>query len=164
MLTNKVENKPIVQIDLEQWIPKKSDILYLDLKQFLFKELVLKEVEFREEIEKFNWEDYRNKCVVVVVSNHAIVPQWAFLIISHKLQEVGSASFEQSENLKENLLVHSILSKDLSEYKEKRVLIKGCGNEKLSNYPYMILAQRLSPIVKALSFGESCSMVPLFKN
>ncbi len=164
MLTNKVENKAIVQLNLESWIPKQSDILELDLKQFLFKELILKEAEFRQSIELFDWEVYRDKYTIVSISNKAIIPQWAFLLIAHKLHEVNSSVFSESGNIRENILIHIIEQKDLSEFEGKRVLIKGCGNENISNYPYILLTQRLVPIVKALSFGEACSMVPLFKN
>ena len=164
MLQNKVENKPIIQIDLEQWIPKPFEVVELDLIPFLYKELILKETEFRELVEHFEWEKFRNKIAILSLSKSAIVPQWAYLIISHKLQEVNSPVFIQGENLKEKMLIHVIEQKDLSEFEGKRVLIKGCGREKLSNYPYTLLTQRLAPIVKALSFGESCSMVPLFKN
>lgn len=163
-LINKVVNKAIIQIDLEKWIPSPDQIMRLDIKQFLFKELVLKESEFREQVEQFHWATFAHKYVVLEISNNAIVPQWAYLIIAEKLAEVQASSFSDNANVREQILVHIILTKDLSEYQNKRILVKGCGQENLSNYPYILLTQRLKTIAKAFSFGESCSMVPIFKN
>lgn len=163
-MKNKVENKPIIQIDIEQWIPRDSDIQFLDLKEFLYKEMILKEIEFRELIEKKDWEIYNNKPTILHVTNRAIIPQWAYLIIANKLQEVNSPCFLKTENYKEQLLMHEIYQRDFSQYEGKRILIKGCSRENLSQQPYILLTQKLTPIVRALSFGESCSTVPLFKN
>lgn len=164
MLTNKVEAKPIIQIDIEQWIPRESELCFLDLKEFLFKEMILKEAEFRELIDLKNWSDFKDKFTLLHISNRAIIPQWAYLIIANKLQEVNSKCFLKTENYKEEILMQIIANKDYSEYQGKRLLIKGCSKEKISQQPYILLTQKLTPIVKALSFGESCSTVPLFKN
>ena len=164
MLTNKVEAKPMVQIDIEQWIPRESELKYLDLKEFLFKEMILKETEFREMVDQKDWTEFRDKYTLIHVSNKAIIPQWAYLIIANKLQEVNSICINKTERYKEDILLHIIQNKDFSEFHGKRLLIKGCSKEKISQQPYILLAQKLTPIVKALSFGESCSSVPLFKN
>lgn len=164
MLTNKVEAKPIIQIDIEQWIPSESELMFLDLKDFLFKEMILKEAEFRELIDKKDWTVFRDKFTLLHISNKAIIPQWAYLIIANKLQEVNSTCILKTESYKEDILMHIIANKEYSEYKGKRLLIKGCSKEKISQKPYILLTQKLTPLVKALSFGESCSTVPLFKN
>lgn len=164
MLTNKVEAKPIIQIDIEQWIPKDSEIHWLDIKEFLYKEMILKEAEFRDMVDKKDWKAYAVKPTIIYVSNKAIIPQWAYLIIANKLQEVGSVCILKTTHYKEDLLIHEIYRRDFSEYSGKRLLIKGCSKEQLSQQPYILLTQKLTPMVKALSFGESCSTVPLFKN
>lgn len=163
MLVNKTASKPIIQIDIEQWIPQSEDIVDLDLKEFLFKEMILKEAEFREMIDLRDWSSHRNKYTLIYISNRAIIPQWAYLIIANKLEEVGSTAFLKSENYKEQILLSIIETKDYEEYRTKRLLIKGCGREQLSMQPYILLTQKLTPIVKSLSFGESCSTIPLFK-
>jgi hypothetical protein len=164
MLKNKVEARPIIQIDIEQWIPRESELKYLDLKEFLFKEMILKEAEFRELIEQKNWSEYKDRFTLLHISNRAIIPQWAYLIIANKLQEVNSIGLLKTDTYKEDILMQIIANKDYSEYNGKRLLIKGCSKEKISQQPYILLTQKLTPIVKALSFGESCSTVPLFKN
>lgn len=164
MLTNKVDNKPIIQIDLEKWIPADSELCFLDMKDFLFKEMILKESEFRSAIEDMDWTPYQNKMTLVHLSNKAIIPQWSYMIIANKLQEVNSSCIFKTENYKEEALIHIIHTKDMSEFEGKRVLVKGCGKIPLSPRPFILLAQKLSSIVRSLAFGESCSSVPLFKN
>ncbi len=70
----------------------------------------------------------------------------------------------KTDNYREQILCDIINQKDYSEYEGKRLLVKGCSREKLSQQPYILLAQKLTPIVRALSFGEACSTVPIFKN
>ena len=164
MLTNKVETKPIIQIDLEQWIPKDISLASIDMKEFLFKEMILKEAEFRALIEDKDWSEYKGKICLLFISNKAIIPQWAYLIIANKLMEVNSPCILKTENYKEDVLLHVIQNRDYAEYSGKRLLIKGCSKVKLTQQPYILLIQKLTPIVKALSFGESCSTVPIFKN
>lgn len=164
MLENKVANKAIIQVDIEQWIPKDSDLNFLDLKEFLFKEMILKEADFRAMVEEKDWTIFKEKPTFIFISNRAIIPQWAYLIIANKLKEVNSICLLKTENYKEQILSQIIEARDYSEYQGKRVLVKGCSREKLSQQPYILLAQKLTPIVRALSFGEACSTVPIFKN
>jgi len=163
-MENKVENKPIIQLDIEKWIPNNNELCMMDLKQFLYKELILKESDFRQAIDEKDWSEYKDKYTLIYVSNKAIIPQWAYLIIANKLREVNSPCFLKTENYREDILMYILEHRDYSEYEKKRVLIKGCSQEKLSQMPYIRISQLLTPIVKALSFGESCSTVPIFKN
>lgn len=164
MMENKVAQKSIIQLDIEQWIPKDSELNFLDIKEFLFKEMILKEAEFRALVDEKDWKIYADKPTFIFISNRAIIPQWAYLIIANKLMEVGSICRLKTENYKEDVLTYIIANKDYSEYQDKRVLVKGCSREKLSQQPYILLAQKLTPIVKAMSFGEACSTVPIYKN
>jgi Protein of unknown function (DUF2480) len=164
MLENKVANKAIIQIDIEQWIPKDKDLNFLDLKEFLFKEMILKEAEFRTMVDEKDWTEFKDKYTLIFISNKAIIPQWAYLIIANKLKEVDSPCMMKTESYREQILCDLISQKDYSEYEGKRLLVKGCSREKLSQQPYILLAQKLTPIVRALSFGEACSTVPIFKN
>lgn len=164
MLENKVANKSIIQLDIEQWIPKDSELNFLDLKEFLFKEMILKEAEFRTMVDEKDWTVFKDKITMIFISNRAIIPQWAYLIVANKLKEVDSICMLKTENYKEQILCHIIEHKDYSQYQDKRVLVKGCSKEKLSQQPYILLAQKLTNIVKALSYGEACSTVPIFKN
>ena len=59
-IINKVESSGIITLDLSDYAPKKI-IEELDLRQFLFEGLVLKEKQFRAEIKDYNFEKYKQK-------------------------------------------------------------------------------------------------------
>ena len=52
-IVNRVAKLDVININLSDYAPK-NEIVELDLKQFLFKELILKEKEFREGVKSFN--------------------------------------------------------------------------------------------------------------
>ena len=53
---------------------------------------------------------------------------------------------------------------DVKDFKEKRVIVNGCSNIKLSEGLYIAITKKLQKNVKSLMFGEACSAVPIFKN
>jgi hypothetical protein len=163
-MENNLSQKSIISIDLEQWIPKDTDYHVFDLKEVLFQGMILKETDFRKAMDDHDWESYRGKPTLIFCSNTAIIPQWAYLILSCHLATVHSPAFLKEGNYKEQLLLEKIRNFDLSIYENKRLLIKGCSKEKMSQMPYMILCQRLYAVAKAISFGESCSTVPIYKH
>ena len=55
------------------------------------------------------------------------------------------------------------LNSDLSIYKNKPVIIKGCTNKKFKKYFYSLLIDKIQPVAKSIMFGEACSSVPIFK-
>jgi hypothetical protein len=52
---------------------------------------------------------------------------------------------------------------NLEQYRDQRVVIKGCGDTEVPVSAYVELTKRLTPIVKSLMFGEPCSTVPIYK-
>ena len=67
--------------------------------------------------------------------------------------------------MKLDIIQQSVESKlNTSEFKNKRVFIKGCGDPSLQLGFYSIVSQKLTPVVKSLFYGEACSNVPLIKN
>ena len=52
---------------------------------------------------------------------------------------------------------------NISSFKDKAVIIKGCTDKKVPEDSYVQLISRLQPVVKSLFYGEACSSVPLFK-
>lgn len=163
-MENLVEKKAIVQLDLETFYPISNELAYIDIKDFLVQEWLLKETDFREAIENKNWEAYQNKFTLIHCSNDAIIPQWAYMLLAHYLQKVSSIAFFNQNTFEEDVLVSKIQKMDLTQYENKRILVKGCSKKNISPFPYIVISQRLSPIAKSVAFGESCSSVPLFKN
>ena len=78
VIVNRVANSGLVTIDLEDFLPKEK-IEVFDLKDHLFRGLILKEKDFREALRNFDWEIYRDKYVAITCSADAIIPLWAFM-------------------------------------------------------------------------------------
>jgi hypothetical protein len=53
---------------------------------------------------------------------------------------------------------------DVSEFKNKPIIIKGCSKKPVPQNAYIMLANKLKPIAKSIMYGEACSSVPLYKN
>ncbi|MFN5357432.1 MAG: DUF2480 family protein, partial [Bacteroidota bacterium] len=77
-LVNKVAESGIITLDLEKFYPR-QEVVGLDVKDFLFMEMLLKEKDFREKLETTDWSQFNGKIVAVHCSTDAIIPMWAFM-------------------------------------------------------------------------------------
>tara|TARA_B100001287_G_C22641796_1_gene510538 strand:+ start:488 stop:1000 length:513 start_codon:yes stop_codon:yes gene_type:complete len=162
-IINKVSRIPIHNIDISSFIPKKRRVVF-DIKQWLKNDLILIEKEFRNKIKEFNWDIYSDKLVSIQCSNDAIIPDWAFILVSSKLKEHKVTNFIGSlESMEEYLIYNSISKHDFSAYENKTIIIQGCSNEFIPKSCYSLLIEKLQPIVKKILFGEACSSVAIFK-
>ena len=160
---NKVAESGIISIDLEAYLPKDPAGLF-DLKEYLFMELILKEKDFREAIKKIDWTIYEGKNVAVTCSVDAIIPVWAYMLVAGYLQPFAKAIIVGNETqLKEQLLLQNIAAIDIIEFADKRIVVKGCGEEHIGEAAYLAITQKLRPVAKSIMYGEPCSTVPIFK-
>ncbi|MGB1017852.1 MAG: DUF2480 family protein [Chitinophagales bacterium] len=164
-LINKVAQKAIKQIDLMSFLPKATNIVAFDIKGFLFKELLLKEKDFREALKKYDFSNLEEKSVYVHCSTDAIIPMWAYMLLATYLHKkakhvVFAKSLQEAE---EAFVLQNLDMIDLELYTNQRVVVKGCGEKNFSPLVYITLLRILQPVCKAISFGEACSMVPVFK-
>lgn len=161
---NKVANSGIVTIDLEEHFQDGERVL-LDVKPLLFQELILKEKDFREFVKNNDWSVYKDKFVAITCTNEAIVPTWAYMLLSLVLEPFAKKIvFGNLEQL-ETILFEEALSKiDYSQFKEARVVIKGCSNKPVPVNAYVRLTAALKPFAKSIMYGEPCSTVPLYKS
>ena len=163
-IKNRVAESSLVTIDFDEFINQKKIIVF-DLKIWLKDELILIEKDFRNKVNNHNWKDYNDHLVLIQCSNNAIIPHWAYLLISSKLKENGIKNFIGSEEDYNNYsIINSIHNIDLNEFKEKSVIVKGCSNYANKNYYYSLIVDKIQNEVKSLMFGEACSSVPIFKS
>jgi hypothetical protein len=162
-IINKVENSSLKTIDLDLLIPKTPRVIF-DIKNWLVNDLILIEKDFRELIKNHNWNQYLGKYVSIQCSNNAIIPDWAFLLVSKSLKELEIENFIGSLEIMEHIIVKKTIDKlDLSSFKNKSIIIKGCSKKSIPKASYSFLIDRLQPIAKKIMFGEACSSVPIFK-
>ena len=162
-IKNKVANSKLKNIDLGTLIPANERIVF-DLKYWLKDELILIEKDFRDAVKNHDWQQYQDKFVSIQCSNNAIVPDWAFMLISSSLNKKQIKNFIGSLELMEHIIVrNTIYSLNLKEYENEIVIIKGCSKNCIPKSSYSFLIERLQPIAKKIMFGEACSSVPIFK-
>jgi hypothetical protein len=161
IIRNKVAESGIITIDPAGLI-NTGNIKVFDLKPFLFEGLVLKEKDFREALKKHDWEPYRGKDVALCCSADAIIPSWAYMLAASALQPYARTVITgNAEQLQSALLRKAVENLPLEEYRDKRIVIKGCSNVPLSIYTDLVI--RLQPVVISIMYGEPCSTVPVFK-
>ncbi len=162
-IINKVAASGLVSLDLATLLPTEKHVLY-DIKEHLFHGLILKEKDFREAIKNINWADFKNQYVALTCSADAVIPNWAYMLLTLSLHPYAKEVFFGSlEQLNEYLLQRAIDKLDLETYRDQRVVIKGCGEINIPVSAYVAVTQKLGGVVKTLMYGEPCSTVPLFK-
>lgn len=163
-IVNRVSNSKLITIDLEDYYPAGERVL-LDISDWLFEGIILKEKDFRKHVKNHDWSQYADRYVAVICSSEAIIPSWAYLLISASLTPYAKKFVIGDLELLENIIFHEIISSiPLDKFEDAPVIVKGCSDKKIPNSAYAQLTQRLVPIVRSLMFGEACSSVPLFKN
>jgi hypothetical protein len=163
-ITNRVEKSSLKTLDLDFFYPK-LEIVTFDIKFWLKDELLLIEKDFRKSINQFNWEKFNNKAIAIQCSADAIVPHWAFMLVSSKLNLLNIINVIGDTKSLEILMINqAINSYDFSDYKDKPVIIKGCSDQKIPLASYSIILEKLQPIAKSIMFGEACSSVPVYKS
>lgn len=162
-IINKVAQSGLLSLDLADFYPSGERMLY-DIKDNLFQGLMLREKDFREFIKEHNWEAYSGKHIAISCSVDAIVPTWAYMLLATQLEPyVKKVVFGNLEVL-ETVLYTEILSQlNINNYKDARVVIKGCGHLPVPKAAYVEIARLLRPVAKSIMYGEACSTVPLYK-
>ena len=162
-IKNKISKSPIKTIDLEDFIAD-INIVVFDIKNWLKDDLILIEKDFREKVGSFDWLSYNGKKVAIQCSNDAIIPHWAYMLVSSELKNLNIKNFIGTVNDYENFLItEKINNINLSIYQDKPVIIKGCSGKKFKEYQYSVLIEKIQPVAKRIMFGEACSSVPIFK-
>ncbi len=161
-IINKVANSDLITIDLSDYSPKKI-IVAIDIKDFLFEGVILREKEFRAQLKEFDFSVFSNKIVAIYCSSDVIIPMWAYMLIASYLNPISDVYFGEEEMIFNHLLIKNIEAINSSEYKNRKVIVKGCGNTPITEEMYVAITKKLQNIVNSLMFGEACSAVPVFK-
>jgi hypothetical protein len=162
-IVNRVAASGLVTIDLEEYYPKGETAIF-DLKDYLFRGLILKEKDFRMALQEMDWKQYRDKNVAITCSADAIIPRWAFMLAATYLQPVAKEIvFGDEKTLQQTLLLKNLSAIKAEDYLDKRVIVKGCGDVDIPEAAYVEITNKLRPFVKSIMYGEACSNVPIFK-
>jgi hypothetical protein len=162
-LINKVAESGLISLDLAQYIPN-NDIVVFDIKPYLFKELILKEKDFRASLTMIDWSQFENKIVGIFCSTDAIIPMWANMLIVANLSPYAKSVYFGDENKTRDLVLFEEIQKiDPTTFTDQRVVVKGCGDTPIGESAFIAITQKLRPVVKSIMYGEPCSTVPVYK-
>jgi len=162
-IVNRVANSTLITIDLTDYAPKET-IAILDAKDFLFEGIILKEKEFRNTLKEFDFSVYTDKIVALYCSSNAIIPMWAFMLLASYLNNSASKiHFGTKEEVFQKIFSDNIDAIDATEFENKKVIVRGCGQVPLTEALYIAITKKLQNTVSSLMFGEACSAVPVFK-
>ncbi len=160
---NKVAESGLITLDLEEYYPKEETAIF-DLRNYLFMELILKEKDYREALKNIDWNIYKNKNVAITCSADAVIPMWAYMLAATYLQPFAKEVIFGNEDFLHRTLFLKNLSKiKTTEFADKRVVIKGCGDKNISETAYVEITKLLTPVAKSIMYGEPCSTVPIYK-
>jgi hypothetical protein len=162
-LVNRVKASSLITLDLEKYYPE-ADLAHFDIKDYLFKELLLKEKDFRAALKEHDWSQYEGKTLLVYCSSDAIVPIWAYMLVASHATPHATSIFQGTEEAFLDSAYADIIKKlDDSQFEDQRIVIKGCSDKKVPLSAYLNLTKKLRPLAKSIMFGEPCSTVPIYK-
>lgn len=162
-IVNRVAQSGLITIDLEEMFPE-GERVYFDISTLLVEGLLLREKDFREFIGRHDWTQYRNKHVALYCSTEAIVPRWAWMLLTVSLSPVAATLvFGNAEALETELFRRRLEKINPEDYRDQRVVIKGCSSKPVPVQAYVALSLLLQPVVKSILYGEPCSTVPVYR-
>jgi len=162
-IVNRIANSSLITIDLEDYYPA-GERTVLDIKDWLYEGLILKEKEFRNTLKNFDWQQFKNHHIALCCSSEAIIPTWAFLLIQTHLHGIAKTVVFGTLEILETVLYTTIIENlDVSVYKDKPVIVKGCSDKAVPQNAYLLLSKKLQGVARSIMYGEACSAVPLFK-
>jgi hypothetical protein len=162
-IVNKVAQSTLVTINPEDFYPEgiRTEI---DIADQLIEGFLLREKDFREYIKVHDWSSYKDHYVAVFCSTDAIIPLWAWMLISTVLQPFAKKTvFGNAQTLEAAIFHDAVSNIDVESFRDQRIVIKGCSDKPVPVSFYMELTNLLKPVAQSILFGEPCSTVPVFK-
>lgn len=162
-IINKVAQSGIITLDLEDLIPERVES-HIDIFDQLFQGLILREKDFRAWVKEHEWSLYENHNVAVYCSSDAVIPTWAYMLIASAIRPYTEhVYFTLPDSLPALIAERALASINATDYTDKRIVIKGCGDRAISNHAYVLLTNKLVSTAKTVMYGEPCSTVPVYK-
>lgn len=163
VIVNRVANSPLVTFDLEEFYHSGERVL-LDIADQLYEGLILREKDFRAWVKETDWSVYKGKNVAVWCSVDAIIPTWAYMLLTTRISPFAhTVVFGTLEDLEKAIYQNALTSVDIEKFRDKKVVVKGCGKYQVPESAYVEITRLLTPVASSIMYGEACSTVPLYK-
>lgn len=162
-IVNRVAASGLITIDPADYYPAGERLEY-DIKSNLYQGLILREKDFRAFLKEHDFSIYKDKAVAITCSADAIVPTWAYMLLaSHMEPYAGRIIYGNVETLETILYLEALDKLDMEQFRDQRLVIKGCGDLPVPLSAYVELTRRLRQVARSIMYGEACSTVPVYK-
>ncbi|WP_336960281.1 DUF2480 family protein [Chryseobacterium contaminans] len=152
VFVNKAAASGIIAFDFSDYKPT-TEIIELDIKDYLFMGMIVKEKEFKESISAVDYSVYQNKAVGIVCSTDAIIPPWAYMFLMEKLSPYAVyVDLNSAEKILLDLWKRRLIYADLKHFKDQKVVVRAHSSHDPSLY--VLATELLKPLVKSLMYGE----------
>lgn len=161
-IINKIDASGIQTLDLRSYKPNENDFILFDIVPFLIEDFLLQEKAFRSEMANINWTQFTGKDVVITCSNDAIVPLWAYVLISSLLApHVSIVLYSVTQNHINLLWIERVRKIEFSAFINQKVVLK--ANSSLPEEIVVLATSQLIKYVKNLMWGEAGSPLMIYK-
>lgn len=162
-IVNRVASSALKVFDLEEYYVPGERVL-LDISDQLYQGMILKEKTFRDFIKSHNWAQYDGKFVAITCSAEAIVPTWAYMLLTSSLEPFArEIVYGGLEELEARIFFDSLSKVDWQQYSGEKVVIKGCSKVAVPTAAYVEATRLIRRYAASIMYGEPCSTVPVFK-
>src|SRR5690606_25732560 len=162
-IVNKVAQSGLLTFDLAELNPEGRRAIY-DIKDNLFQGLILREKDFREFVKNHDWSQYQDAYVAITCSADAIVPMWAYMLLANRLEPYAREVIFGDQRALESFLFERALNElDMEQFRDQRVVVKGCGDIPIPESAFVRFTVALSKVAQSIMYGEPCSTVPVYK-
>lgn len=162
-IINRVAQSGLVTFDLET-LYRPGEREFIDLGEQLHEGLILREKDFRTFVQSHDWSGYQGKYVAVGCTADAIIPVWAFMLLAASLEPYAArVVYGSLDDLERILFYDQLAAVNWEEFRDRKVVVKGCSKVPVPTDAYIEAVNRLRPVAASLFFGEACSTVPLYK-
>lgn len=163
-IVNKVAQSGLIAVDLAEYCPKNAAFAGFDFEPSLWQGLVLKEKDFRDYVKQFDWNQFENKHVYLFCSVEAILPSWAFMLVSSKLVGIAdSVTIGDLADAKQKALEICIEKLDVQQFADGKLIVKGCSDIPNPEAAMSQFLVKVQPVCSSIMYGEPCSTVPIYK-
>ena len=162
-IVNRVAQSVLITLNLEDYYTEGQRV-FIDIKDWLYEGFILREKEFRAYLSAHDWTQYQDCYVALGCTSDAIIPGWAYMLITTQLQPYAhKVVVGDLEMLETSLYQTALEDLDISEFENKPVIIKGCSAKPVPPNAYIWITAKIQTVAKSVMYGEACSSVPLFK-
>lgn len=162
-IVNRVAKSSLVTFDLEEYYDTGERVL-IDIKDYLYQGLILREKEFRSFVKEHDWTQYKDRNIAINCSSEAIIPVWAYMLVTTKLTPYAkNIVLGTLDDLEKSLFQQALSRVNPEEFEGAKIVIKGCGNFPVPDSAYVEITRLLAPYASSIMYGEPCSTVPIYK-